>query len=596
MRVRLKPPLKGAADQSARADLPADFNPPGFLRDMLPHQAADGRRVLGVRPGLSRVFANHQASGKPASVMGVVSRSLQVVQGWGARQSGFAVDEASVGSVPVVIPTGMAASVFALDGGVLQGFADATNPAIGAFGRKGYNDGTVWTGGSLSLGGIWKKVENDYGGAVGVKVIGRVTCFKAGTGSNVLDVDFTVDIEDREPGVAVATGAQPIQVEACVLVGPYLLVAAGRWLYCFDARPASSLNLGGRYLDRTDMSGFAWTVEDVDAWAEAPTGTLGTAEYRAARGFAFVAYRGKPTIEGFVTTDTYLEGSYIRSAVEQVLLEFPLTDTGLAPARPLRIGDASFFKRGAPKPYPHNEDQTAFRPAEHVHYKGRGIVSLCATGPFRDDWTGEVMLATANEGFAEPGTPDGFDGYWNFLRVTHNGTSPVFATEDVSSRKTNWLGTGWLNDIPWDITGGILANTQVGPESSLACIRQTPGGYWLAGSFADGASIRGRVLFTSGSQPSYPERWVTNLGTHVGRGAMDAEYWPERGVNHVVAVGTRNNAWAGSGAAFASVWLLNARNGTIIKQWDLGAGRSARSAAFVRVNNRSVLLVAHQIT
>jgi hypothetical protein len=146
------------------------------------------------------------------------------------------------------------------------------------------------------------------------------------------------------------------------------------------------------------------------------------------------------------------------------------------------------------------------------------------------------------------------------------------------------------------VAGAILSDTGVGPKSSLACIRMADSGLWLSGSFADGASVRGRPKFTSNGVERYPEQWVKNLGTHVGRGGMDVEIWPQQGVSHVLAVGTRNNTWEGSGSTQAAAWMMNARNGQLLWSMDFGSGKSARNAAFVRVGERSLVIVTHQVT
>lgn len=619
MRTRLAIPTGGVVDQAPHADRPSSTNPPGFCSNVVPHTSANGRRVLAQRPGLSLAFAGYSPRfALPVNGMGVVGRSLSVQQGWDAPvtiQGAGAVTIApgGTGSVTQAVPTGKAATVVSLDGARLQYFADASYAsAVGrcAFGRKAAaNGGTDWTGGSLIVGGWSSKVEKAYGGAVGNKVISRVHCYKAATsGSEPLTLDFTVEVEDKEPGEAVASGAQAIQAEACVLVGPYLLVAAGKYLYCFDARPSASV-VGDRYLARTSFAGWSWTVEDVSAWATAPVpqadGTV-----LAARGFAFVAYRGDPTIGGFVTQDDRLQGSYIRSAVAQVRLDFPATDTSISPLRPLLVGDASYFRYG-PTPYPHEEQQADWRPAEWIDGKGRAIICLESVGPFQSQgletlsdtiaWTGRMLLGTTNDGFAEPGDPDGSAGYWNFLTVEWpsalgENRFPTYTKEDVSSRKPNWLGSGWYNDIPYAVDGSILNNTGVGPKSSLACIRAAETGIWLAGSFADGSHVRGRPRFVSSGVSRYPEQWTKNLGTHIGRGALAAEAWPQQGVNHVLAVGTRNNTWEGSSSKQASAWMLNARNGQLLWTMDFGSGVSARNAAFIRVGDRSLAIITHQIT
>jgi hypothetical protein len=613
-------PTSGVADQVVEAKRPATTIAPDAMRNVWPNKSVRGRRVLGQRPGLELAFAGYAPRrSSPVNALGVIARSLNVQQGWGAFEiiqgPGMTTSSTNSGtSVPQAVPTGLAVSVLGIDGSRVAGFADPLYPAaVGrvAFGRRvADNGGSDWTGGSLVIGGWACKVEKDYGGAVGVKVISRVHLFTAGTTTaQPLVAAMTIEVEDANPGDAVASGAQPIQAEACCLVGPYLLVAAGGWLYCYDVRPSSVVGSQPRYLARTNFGGWCWLCEDVNAWASGPVART-DGSIQPAFGYAFATYRGNPATGGFVTDATYLQGSYIRSAVSQVALVFPASDTALSPDRPIRVGQASFFPSGA-KPYPHAEDQGDWRPAEYVDGQGRAIICVDAFGPFqsqgldtladRQAWTGRVLLGTTNDGFAEPGNPDGNRGYKNLLTVEWPKAMGIsrqafFEAEDVSSRKTNWLGTGWLNDIPYAIDGSILSNTSVGPKSSLAAIRSAQGGIWLGGSFADGAHVRGRLEFTSGSVTTYPEEWTKQLGTHVGRGALAVEVWPQQGVSNVLAVGTRNNTWEGSDGAFASAWLLNARNGTVERHWDFGSSVSARNAAFVRVGESSFAIVTHQIT
>jgi hypothetical protein len=173
-------------------------------------------------------------------------------------------------------------------------------------------------------------------------------------------------------------------------------------------------------------------------------------------------------------------------------------------------------------------------------------------------------------------------------------------TNDVQSRKADWLATGWQNDLAVLANGDLSPDNGVGMESSATCVVyprrglndpvEFSGMRVLAGSFADGSHVRslGNI---------YAADWTLDLGTHVGIRGLDFGYIsrsrpnvPSVNETTVVAVGKRNATWAGSGGANAQVWFIDAYGGQIVESVDLGSGVNARQ---VSVTNDGAVVVAH---
>jgi len=426
----------------------------------------------------------------------------------------------------------------------------------------------------------WNVVSKAYGGGVGSKTITRVHIYvtrneSAGDGQGPWYYKLrTIELEDIDVGGTVGAGADPIVATCADFVGPYLLVGAGKYVYVLNA---SRIDTGRQYLYRFAGASFTWTVESIRATIARNDAAT---DFEA---YCLYGYRGSPEISGPVVSDTYNEGAFGRSGVGFLRVNLPAADDTTLPTDPVTYGVASaLWDPDATKFVDHGEDQADFRTAEIIDGKGRVPVAIGVTGFLASRYSGtqagwsasSIYLGTPNDGFNISGSqpPNGSQGYWNLLKIDPpdyitNGDSDThhYSFRDIASSKTDWQTTGWFNDIPWGTDGSVDPDNGLDIECSLSAIAtDSQDGVYIGGSFTDLVSVREK-----------DDVWKVYLGSHIPRGCLDAVYLPTQGRHSVVAAGERNNAWdydGGGATPQASVWVIDARTGTVQKWFDTGSG------------------------
>jgi hypothetical protein len=636
MRMRLLGPKRGITDQVENVDTPRDFTAPNAMLNIVPNAGKDGRDNLGSRDGMTKVFRT-QIGIQPVRLMGVIGRSITFVQSWN-QQPALTGDNAAGGSVPVARPVTYCCCEIGYDGSILKTYVDpsgtyATSSAAGCCADLMPELQTWRTNGPvLARAAFFCNVTKTYG--FGTRKIVRVHIIENGV------ITKSYECEDADPGDAVTVAADDIVGTSCEFVGPYLIVTAGKYVYFFNATLGTSDALAGGtgYLQRSALAGWSWLCHNargfyIRAREQVVSNNGATVQYRfnSARpvGCVAVCYRGSPTISGAVSASGNSEGSYIRSGVATfILAEWPTTPGAdwYEPDGPVDVAaqqGTSNLLEALEKVQNHNEDQPDFRIAEWIDTKGRMPLDIAwsvrygksdASLPFDNSQNVRAAIVCANDGYSSSNeAPNGARGYFNVLRtnttlVDLNNTGATYETLDVQSRKDNWLASGNYNDLAFLANGSLSPDNGVGPEISTTCVAIPPpspnspfsaaDSLILAGSFADGASVRS--LGDGGSLSN----WSKNLGTHIGvrgmsvgtlrYGALSGSYnnsdiAAASGIVQAVAVGRRNTAWVGSGGANACVWLIDPVFGDIRAQVDLGV--NARQCAIMG-NGRA--LVAHE--
>ncbi len=551
------------------------------MKNVLPVAGRNGRKQIGTRGGLARTFTKNV--GTPNG-LAVLRLATDINRRFGPPTTVMGGSVVNPGTtVTTTPPTTYSVSLFSTTYTLSVTLNDADYPtASGAGIAVDRLTGDVQGLGTLPHSDAgrfcwWDVVEKDYGGAIGLKTITRVHIYvtrnqSAGDGQGPWYYKLrTVELEDKAVGGSVAAGATPIVATCADFIGPYLLVGAGKYVYVINA---SRIDTGRTYLYRFAGASFTWTVESLCATVARNDAAT---DFEA---YCLYGYRGSPDITGPVVSDTYQEGAYARSAVGMFQVNMPAAADTTLPTNPLTYGVASaLWDPDADKFVDHGEDQADFRTAEIIDGKGRVPIAIGVVGTLASRYhssgiagwgAATIYIGTPNDGFNVDGTehPDGAKGYWNTIAIrppdyTTNGITDThhYDWQDLASRKSDWQTTGWFNDIPWGTDGSIDPDNDLDIETSLAAIAtDSQDGVYYAGSFADNVSVR-----------SKDDVWKVYLGSHIPRGCLSAIYNPDTGRHYVVAAGERNNSWDGA-TGQASVWMLNALTGDVMKSYDLGSG------------------------
>jgi hypothetical protein len=651
-------PLQGVANQVARIDQPFDTAPPDALVNFTRRRGRDGTDVLGTRPGMAKAFATRFGGGGPVRGLFVIQRAVdattKVVETI-PLIAGTATAGPDVGGTNQPTTRTGAAWVFSRDGAVLASFADAQDTA-----RKGraiacdltgigyFVDGTGTTPQGPLLGCVaWTtSVSRTYAGGSGI--ITRVH-YTEGTGVPLGFGDagntnpdiahwrttansWTAEIEDKDPGGSVGT---PINLEvqrgAIAIVGPWVLAAAGPYIYVFQ-RGGWPGQTGGTYVARVRMQ-WAWAAQSIAvAWAIPKRsvanpfpagGAVLVDDHARFRAAIYVAYRGTPTVTGIVGVDDKKQGDSIRGAI--ATYSIGTTGSGLThvPAQDQRAttdpnyeahGDLRFFDfssngRGRTPlqiaVFPYNQATLDASLASLASVVGFPYYSSVGPDPAgqspgevpqaEDGRTGRgnriprywwIAAVTPNDGFGPSAVPDGAGGYanvWMFDRAAEfNGSPgqpatwvdyvrrPVRWQVDSVSAKNSVLGG--TNDIPYNASGVPSPDQGLGPMASANAVAVDPASrrVYVGGATVDGINVRCLNMDTGAVI------WVQSVGAMVPVGGICVLQ-----DGRVVVGAKRNNAWP-SQTGQASLFILAPATGAIVKTHDFGTNVNVQQVAPTR--------------
>lgn len=605
---RLTPPLRGAANNTAKVDTPEQFCPPDNLRNVRPVPGVTDRPRMGPRPGWVKAFQNQIGNGARVQALAVVGRASGV--------SGYESGD-----------------VTEVRGGTNRSAGTLSGQAWVLDAQHGMSADFVSGNGEYAYGVSWHPTLRRMAyfvinGPPPIYTRVRLTdCDPASAG--YLSVLWTTDLYDRDPPSGVI-GTTPIYANHVLVTATFTYVCASRWLFVLRTSD-------GVFLKRYSMSG----------WAEEVMGCCVRTDGKLA-----VCFRGSNVLSGPVTTnvaDTGAgngEGSHFRSGV----MLFTITSTApgsLSPgdevltvvqfgpkrtATAVSITGATWtqatkrlVKTGAFTSYTHAtgrlikitggtgittgsyvinakisddeielvssigpnatdvsaselqppwyEDHLYFRLSEHVAMtpRGRYCNAIAATPD------GGVAVATCNKGWGPNSSyqPDNTVAPRSLVKISSGTTGAALLWEsDIGSRldpRVTVIGgvpTTHYNDIPHP--SDAVNNTNDPHPTADAVAVDAAGDIYVGGrTSAFGYSVH-KVRGSSGTMV-----WETNTGDWV----------PQHGLafnaaqNAVAAAGKRNTTWEGSGGANALLWFIDADSGDIVDNYDLAETVNAWGAA-----------------
>ena len=433
-----------------------------------------------------------------------------------------------------------------------------------------------------------------YGGLIGNQVITRVSYLKetpvnAG-GDGPITRQWTAEVEDKAVGGSVSASAIDLPVKSVAVCGPWVFVAVSNYVYCF----AADTSLGytaGQYVQRYQVATFR-EIQKIEVACKVVQDPLnGTIDYESNTAELFILGDGWTYVVGEVTTDTNLEGLYYRAGVERATIN--LFTSG---ANALTVKTRPFAAQRTPIVESHN----AWRFSDYIpSRRGRATFDMAMWNVAGEDTQAlsrtadlaKVFVATTNDGFGATNgatdKPNGSGGYANIFcldngRLYTNGAystaDPIKWAADSGSRRENWQGTGYFNDIPYDAAGLEDPDNGVGPEPSITSIAANPltGDCFAAGKDSNGYNVFSFAMNNGGL------RWRGTVGAFVPQGCV-AFYAPSSSVlqdqTSVVVAAARNDDWPDSGGEFATIFFLDPVDGGIIATRDFGSGIEVKSVA-----------------
>lgn len=584
----------GVRDQNRFAkDAPVTVPPEGIKNVRMVD--IGGRRRPTSRNRLAKVFADALPGGvKHLYPMG---RASTLQDRWGALQPLAGAQAIGVEGTPRNHAT-ITGTVRIIDaaGNTYFGFQDpdygttrAVKVAIDTFDQITAARGTSFRG-AFAI-----NYTKAYGGAIGNQVITRVSWLKetpanAG-GDGPITREWTAEVEDKAVGGSVDATAVDLPCKSLAVVGPWVFVAAGKYVYGFAADTSLGYTVG-QYVQRITptLSGTIQKIVVVPNIVRDPN-SGNAVDYTQTTAELLILCDGETTVTGLVTASGNSEGLYARAAVYRYTIN--LTAATTVPLT--QAADAPFASQDSPDAIKvKGENYVAFRFRQWIQ-SGRGRASadmasyLNTTSdvqPFvRFAGGNKVIVATSNDGFgptnAAADKPDGSGGYgnlwcldngalWDASEGAYATASPVKWLIDTNSRKTNWQASGFFNDLPYNAAGAVDPDNGFGPEFSITSVAVNPvgGDVYAAGKDSSGVNVFCHAL-NDGAR-----RWSQNVGGLVPQHCV-AFFSPASSVlsnqTSVVVGGDRNNAWAGA-TGQACLWFLNPTTGAINSTRDFGVG------------------------
>jgi hypothetical protein len=596
--VPVKIPV-GVRDQNPFAsDAPFTVPPEGQLN--MRRADVGGRARMWPRGRLTKAFTDNLPGGVHDSYP--VGRASELVDRWGPLQALAGAQGVGAEGTPRTQGT-ITGTVRIIDaaGNTFFGFQDpdyGTTRAVKV--AADLCENVTATRGDRFRGAFAINYTKAYGGAIGNQVITRVSWLKetpanAG-GDGPITREWTAEVEDKPVGGSVDATAVDLPCQSVAVCGPWVFVAAGKYVYCF----AADTSLGyaaGEYVQRVAVD-FARTVQKLEVACNIVE-TNGVIDYTQNTAELLVLYDGDTAISGVVTANANSEGLYARAGIFRFTIN--LRTSG---AVPLTLAATPPFFDGVPPNTP-GENHVAFRFREWLPSgRGRGVFDMALYAYPGTDLqplqriasNTKVYVAATNDGFgptsATADKPAGVGGYANVFSLDNGRTwdvgdgsyadsDPIKWSIDTNSRKTNWQASGFFNDLPYNAAGALDPNNGYGPEPSITSIAANPttGAAYAAGRDSSGSNVYA-LSFDSGAI-----QWQVNVGATVPQHCI-AVFSPASSVLQnqlsVVVGARRNTAWPGSSGANANLFFLNPETGAIRRTVDLGAGIEVWGVAATR--------------
>lgn len=578
--IRLIPP-EGIADQAAASDTKTPFVPTGVMRNVRPI-GKDAKRRWSVRPGLQPTHAN----ALPGPIQGI--GEIAVASGQVLAPAGTRIITKGRAVVDPTGATGVRGSFFFVHPtrGLAAQLRDPDPTYETWSGVKAAWDSNK-LGGHPSNGAGTTNGEKDYGGSIGVRRVARLLYWTSPTGTTPQStvrptVQWTALLEDKAPGGLISDNPWQLIVRALVVFSPFVYVAAGPYIMVFAAENIPGAGIAaGDYLTRYNVDGWATAIQDMCVEFRAETaGPTPNSPFAGIgnRPFLKVAYTGTPAVTGAVTTGDYNAGFFARTGIAEFAIQPQTPLDSLVPIV-TPFGAETRENSG-------DWRVTALTPTgrgRHIlaidTFKGvladpaRGVSRTLSPVVWPD--ARPLFMVTTNDGLGYNGEPPNGPVYVNCAQIRASDLEAGKAaptalpdavkwTTDVfgNSRKTNWQGTNWYNDI-YHTTAGLLdPNRGYGPETSLQAIAcdDNRGNIIVGGSVVNGINIY-NLNGADGTVFNYK-----NLGEMIPQHGIRFDRVHDR----VVVIVIRNNAWPGASGRYAQLLWLHPDTLDVTNHFDLG--------------------------
>lgn len=568
--VRFPIPSRGVSDAQPFIAQDGLTVPPDAMDNTWPRETGPKRFNLSTRDPWELVAAaGGAAAGKPVQCIGVVGTASDI--------TGF--DQVN----PTTITTGTSR----VSGNWIgQALVLEPNWTVRAVLRDTRGTGATMSAPPASVGGYgafgccWNRTDPDVGyfACIGQDTgqttdPNTITFVARFTLANPDTFTHTAYCVDRDaPYTAPITGPQvALTVSKMAQSGPYLFVAANRYIYVFRADTLV-------YLKRVPVF-MAIEVQSLG------TVTIAGKDYLWAASTGSAAITG-PIVDDPATSFREAFGEHARSAL--ALFEIQYADATLK--TPVAVGGNAIRRKAIPQGTQTGdgayEPHETFRPSEYGSQRPRGcLIYSMAPAP-----NGDVFIARTNQGFDYAGNgPDGAPGTdvtvarcvlgaaYDAAPATYISptTSPTTGTRyglrsdlgaweaDIEGYRVPFVNgtTTYQTDIPPIVSGSRDPGGAVNAPSAFALAYDAARDLLCVGGYRpDGSANVHGVRGLDGAI-----RWRRALGATVLQNAIAANP-----VNGTFIVGTKRNAeWAGSAGAWAELFELDAATGQIRNTFDL---------------------------
>lgn len=501
-------PVRGVSDALPHIQQPGDLAGPLAMRNVRVNAFGKAEATMGPREGVEAVFTAIGTGGRVQGMLNVSTASGPALRLGECTTIGAGTSKPGAG---------FAAQAFIIDTdnslALAYGATQSDCVGAGAYACSWHPDGT-----QACVGHIM------FDPATGVQG-SRITLFNASTGAVV----WSTKVQAADTAGVLDFPRVPLYINSVRCYTVFTYVCAGPWLFVFRTSD-------GVYIKRYNLSMWSQEVQDCRV---RPDGTLA------------ILFLGAPGATGPVLANSYSVGAYFRSGIALYTVNSDTTVNG-TPLTLLQYG----AKLSASDP--NYEDHAYFRFSEKLNRTPRGMA------PFglACDSTGRIAFGGTNTGFgpSESYPPDGTGGY-STVGVISAGTSAAsLAWEgDTLSRRDNWLGTGWYNDIPYNAFLGWSSEARYDAPGVNCVAFDTDGNVYAAG-YPNGSGYN--VFKLRGTDGAVA--WQQTVAGLVYQNGIAFD--PVSGL--LVVVGVANDDYPDA-EEYAHVWKIDPASGAIISHFYL---------------------------
>ena len=501
-------PVRGVSDALPHIQQPGDMAGPEAARNIRVNAIGGARATMGPREPYTAAFEAIGTGGRVQALFNVSTASGTSLRLGDCSDIGAGTSKPGLGIAGQ-------AWIIDTDNSLALAFEDPSSDAAGygAYSCSWHPDGTKAASACILI--------DPATGVAGT----RITLFNVTTGAVV----WTTLLQDKDPGGAIASPPFPIYANSVRVYNTFTYVTGGPWLFVLRTSD-------GAYLKRYDINGWAWEVQDARV---RPDNTLA------------VLFKGTSSVQGPVTASSYSAGSFFRSAVALYTVNNDTTVNGT----PLTLAQ---YGAALADTDPNYEGHPHFRFSEKLGRSPRG------TSPFAlaVGSDGRVFCGGTNTGFGptDATPPDGTNGYSSVFAISAGTSTASLVWEaDTESPRTNWLGTGWYNDIPYDAGGAWIPGLEDSPGVNGLAV-DTDGNVYAVGRLNAAGYNVFKLRGTDGAI-----MWKATTGALAHQHGV----WYDSFSGLVTVVGVANDDYPDAAGQFAHLWRFNPASGELVSTFYL---------------------------